>query len=62
MCRWESDQQDTDSQNQPGFIGIPERADGGNHAVLFILLGEGEQDPNAQIEPVQNNIDENGQS
>ena len=55
-------QQNAHSQNQPGFVGIPERADGRHHHVLLGARGQRQQDADAEIEPIKNNVGEDGQS
>ncbi len=35
-------QQYSDPEHDPGFVGIPEGANGGNHGVFFLLGGSGQ--------------------
>lgn len=62
MRQREGDQQQADGQHQPGFVGVPERADGGDHRVQFSILGCREQNADAEIETVENNVDQDGEA
>ena len=56
----EGHQQDADGQHQPGFIGVPEGADGGDHPVFFRRIREGKERANAKVESVKDNVDQDG--
>ena len=58
----EGHQQKPDRQHQPGLVGVPERADRGDHAVLFGVVGEGEQDADAKVEAVEHDVDQDRQA
>jgi hypothetical protein len=56
----EGHQQDAGAEHQPGLVGIPERPDGGNHAVLVGIVHQRQQQPHAQVEAVQNDVNQHG--
>ena len=57
----ENGQQDANAQHQPGLIGIPERADTGNHAVFMVLAGAAHQHPHAKVIAVHDHISQHRQ-
>jgi hypothetical protein len=61
VCQGKCRKKATATKYQPCFVSIPERRDGIHHAVpALIRRGQGEQDPNPQVESIQQNIEENG--
>ena len=52
----ERNQQHTYAHYDPGFVGIPERTDGGNHHVFLSIGAEGQQHANPQIKTIKNHI------
>ena len=55
------DPQSAAAEHQPGFVAVPERRDRVDHLVLFLLLlGEGEQDADAEIEAVEDDVERDG--
>jgi hypothetical protein len=52
------DQQQPDSQHQPGLVGVPERTDRRDHRVLLGILRRGKQDADAQVEAVEDDVDQ----
>ena len=56
----ERDQQPTAAEHQPGLVAVPERRDRTDHLVALALrLGEGKQNADAEIEPVENHVERN---
>jgi len=51
------DKQQPDGQHQPGLVGIPERADRGDHPVLVLACQPG-QDADTEIVSVKDNIEQ----
>jgi hypothetical protein len=56
----EGHQQNADAQHQPGFVGVPERPNGRNHAVLVPVIHQRQQQANAKVETVQHHVGQHG--
>ena len=62
MGHRKGDQQQPDGKHQPRLVGIPERPDGGDHAVAVGIAGPREQDADTQVVAVENDIDQDRQA
>ncbi len=51
-------QQQAHAKHQPGLVGIPERADGGDHGVLVGIVRPAQQHAHAQVVAVQDHVDQ----
>ncbi len=58
MRHGKCDEQQPDGQDKPGLVGIPERPDRCDHRVLFVIVAECEQHADAEVETVENDVDE----
>src|SRR4029079_16986247 len=54
----EGDEQDADAEHEPGFVGVPERPDGGDHQVLLRIGGAVHEHPHAEVVAVADDVDE----
>jgi hypothetical protein len=47
------------AQHEPGFVSVPEGRDGVHHAIpAFVRGGKGKEDAQAEIEPIEQNVEE----
>ena len=50
-------------EHEPGLVAVPERSDGIHHLVALVIgLREWKQDPNAEIEAVEDHVHRDGET
>jgi hypothetical protein len=57
----EGHEQEAHGEHQPGLVGVPERADRADHAILFRPLRQREEDADAKVEAVEDHVDQDRQ-
>ena len=58
----EGDEQNSHTQHDPGFVGVPEGADGGHHQVFLGFVGQRQEHADTEVVTVQDDVNQQRQA